>query len=124
MNLVGLVPTRLRLPYLRFANVVARAQREVLRDPEFAGVSTPVIAYSVDASIVDTDARTTLLPPWGEFWPPDGPIVIWQAAWEAMPDKENYYRQIKDVIRHELRHARGDRHPEDGVLLAHVGAVR
>jgi len=98
-------PASLRIPYLRFANVVARAVREVKREGEFRELEFSVIAYSVDASIIDTEASTASVPAWGEFWPPDGPIVLYQAAYETMPDQENYYRQIKAVVRHEFRHA-------------------
>ena len=95
----------MRLPYLRFAEVVARARREVLRTyPQFASV--PVIPYSVDATVVDSEAAITWPASWGEFFLPDGPIIIYQAPYEAMADQENYYRQIKAVLRHEFDHAR------------------
>lgn len=105
----------MRLPYLRFASIVARAHREVLRefdDPTVAQV--PVIPYSVEASVVETETETVYAPSWGDFYLPDGPIVIWQYPFEAMPDQENYYRQIKDVLRHELRHAQGETHAMPG----------
>jgi len=96
----------LRLPYLRFAAVVARARREVLRDPAFADLAAvAVIPYSTDATVVDSSTGLTWMPRWAEFFLPSGPIVLYQAVWETMPDKGNYYRQIKDVLRHEYRHA-------------------
>ena len=108
-----------RLSYLRFADVVARAHREVLREfPEREARAAHVIAYSVDASMVGENTAT--IPPWGETLLPRGPISIWQMAYEMMEDQENYYRQIKDVIRHELRHVLGDRHLEHGQPVAHV----
>ena len=116
---------QVRLSYLRFANIVAHAQREVLRefdDPRLRDV--PVIAYSIDASIIDSEAGTVAYPPWGEFYFPDGPIILWQYAFEEQPDQENYYRQIKDVLRHEFRHAQGEKHGhEDKQIYATVRRV-
>ena len=104
------VPLEARLDYPRFAQVVERARREVVREmPDKAHVH--VYAMSAEAGIQSK---------WGEFFLPSGPVVIYQYAYEMMPDPENYYRQIKEVIRHEFAHAAGDMHYEPG--LAHVGA--
>ena len=98
-----------RLPYLRFDAVMSRARREVLREfPECARI--PVLAGGAEAPSPNA---------WGEFYPPVGPIIIYQLAYETMGDQENYYRQIKDVLRHEYRHAigRGDHETPN---LAHI----
>ena len=104
----------MRLPYLRFANVVARARREVLREfPQPIVREAPVIAYSVEANIMDEAAGIAAVVPWGETWQPKGPVIIWQQPYEEMPDQENYYRQIKAVIRHEFGHLLGDTHEDE-----------
>lgn len=81
-------------------------------------VTIPVHAMSMDASMSKgqpnvrawlPDGRVNL-DPWGEFYPPDGPIVIWQIGYELMPDQENYYPQIKAVFRHEFGHVLGEEH--------------
>jgi len=103
-----------RLSYWQFANVVERARREVVREnPELAGLH--VYAMSAEAGIQTK---------WGEYYLPNGPVVIYQFAYETMPDKENYYRQIKEVIRHEFAHAHGDMHPEPGLNPDHIAAAR
>jgi hypothetical protein len=99
-----------RLNYTRFAAVVERARREVVRTmPDMAGMH--VFAMSAEA-FSPNGGR------WGEFYHPAGPVVIYQLPYEVMPDQENYYRQIKAVIVHEFEHARGEGHIEPN--LAHV----
>ena len=100
-----------RLDYPRFANVVERARREVVRtQPEWAGQK--VVAMSAECSAGE-------LAPWGEFYLPVGPIVIYQFPYEVMDDQENYYRQIKAVLVHEFEHAEGEMHGEP--LPVHAG---
>jgi len=115
------------LPYLSFANVVARAEREVRREAEYCDIRrVPIIAYSPAASVVDSETGTVWLPYWAQFVSPNGPVIVWQAAWETGAegvDRTTYYRQIKEVIRHELRHVRdGLDHPDDpaGTVYAQV----
>ena len=102
------------VPYLVFADLVARAVREVRRERDYPEVS--VIAYSLDADVVDSSIDLHAPVPWGEFHPPIGPIVLWQRPYELMPDQGNYYRQIKAVLRHEFHHAEGDFGHDDDTL--------
>lgn len=97
-----------RLDYARFANVVARAVREVRRE------------MAVDVSVYPMSAEAGDGRRWGEYVLPNGPVIVWQLPFELMEDEHNYYRQIKDVLRHEFRHALGDRHDEPG--LVHAGS--
>lgn len=98
-----------RLPYWRFANVVERARREVVRTlPEHLR-DIHVYALSAEAEFHER---------WSEFYPPDGPIIVHQLAFEAMPDRENYYRQIKACLVHEYGHAVGDDHGEPELFRA------
>lgn len=103
-----------RLTAQRFVAVVARAQREVLREfPQHRHV--PVMPLGLDASVLDSETRLMAPSNWGEYHLAGeyaGYILIWQLAYEDMPDQENYYRQIKDVLRHEYRHVDGERHPD------------
>lgn len=106
-----------RLPYWQFANVVERARREMVRElPDCSDLH--VIAMSAEFS--EPAAMTNGEMRWGEFYQPSGPIVIYQLPYEVMPDQENYYRQIKAVLRHECEHARGEDHGEP--MLARVAA--
>lgn len=93
-----------RLDYPKFAAVVERARREVVRDnPAWSDIHV----YAMSA-----EAKAGELAPWGEFYLPSGPIVIYQLPYEVMPDQENYYRQIKAVLVHEFQHAEGEMHGE------------
>ena len=110
-----------RLPYLRFARVVERARREVLREPEYADArDCHVLAMSWEFSVADSETGLLRADPWGECYKPKGPVVIYQAPYELMPDQERYYAQIKDVLRHEFRHylGRHDHGRADNVATA------
>jgi hypothetical protein len=77
---------------------VERARREVCRErPEWADVL--VIPVSPEADYPNR---------WGETVLGVKRTWIYQMAYETMPDPENYYRQIKAVLRHEFAHAFGD----------------
>jgi hypothetical protein len=93
----------MRLSYRRFDAVVERAQREVLRSAPASWRAIAVRTVSAEGPFNAT---------WGEFYPPNGPIVIYQLAYENMPDQENYYRQIKAVLIHEYEHSTGEMHGE------------
>lgn len=94
----------MRLSYERFRSVAERAEREVRKDyPDCADVN--VVTMSAEAMFSGATS-----PAWGEFRLPSGPIVLYQMAYEGMPDQQNYYRQLKAVLRHEFEHARGSRH--------------
>lgn len=109
----------MRLTYAEFADEVELADLEVRR--EFAGVEhVQVIARSIDAT--GWGVLSSRLPPWGEFYPPHGPIVLWQLAYEYMPDAQNYRKQIREVLRHEYRHAIG-RDDHEVRLLDRKGAT-
>jgi len=92
-----------RLSYRRFDDVVRRAVREVLRH-------APTRWAAIDVSTIS--AEGPYRPVWGEFFPPNGPIVLYHIAYELMPDEENYYRQIKAVLVHEFEHSAGEMHGE------------
>lgn len=93
----------MRLDYRRFDRVVERAQREVLRN-------APASWHGVAVRTVSAEGPFNAK--WGEFYLPSGPIVLYQRAYEQMPDQENYYRQIKAVLVHEYEHSTGEMHGE------------
>ena len=107
----------MRLPYWRFANVVEHARREVLRELPATCGDVHVYTMSVDFDIPIAETSGDLR--WGEFYPTKGPIVLYQLPYETMPDQENYYRQIKAVLRHEFEHFLGETH---GEVMAKVAA--
>lgn len=104
-----------RLTFPEFSLVVGRAQREVLREfPQHAKV--PVIPLGLEASVLDSSTGLMQEEMWGAFHfggSYAGCITIWQLPYELMPDPENYYRQIKDVLRHEYGHVDGEVHPDE-----------
>ena len=95
-----------RWSFEEFAEEVERAEAEVR--PEFPPNKVQVIARSVGAVGWGNGLP---YPPWGEFYPPNGPIVLYQWAFEnSEPPAEGMEHQVREVLRHELHHFFGMEH--------------
>lgn len=119
---VGDYPVNPPMSVLNFAELVEGYRRQVIEEfPEPSRARLRATPCHVIGAEGTTDDGGVFISRWGEFYLPDGPIVLYHAAFEAMPDIENYHRQVRDVLRHEMRHALGqDNH--DGFQFEHFSA--
>ena len=93
---------------MQWTEEVATAEAEVR-----AELSEVERALAEDVPVVAVDTRGSDYR-WGAYFPADRRVEIYRPAFDEMPDPENRDRQVREVIRHELRHVFGEQHPEAG----------
>jgi hypothetical protein len=88
-----------------------QAEIDTARRDVWAELDDTERAICADVPVVGVVGDGTF---WGRYFPFDRRIEVASDAFDAMPDPENRERQLRDVIRHELHHALGEMHPQQG----------